>query len=110
LTSFLPLQSSYRDKFWLLFEKNSKKQDLGVSTIKVTQGSKILAFQQEKSSKKVERFGQPNCFSSFLILVYNAMSFFFSRHISLTEKKNQQFDILYFLMQFTVYTDYTNLI
>jgi hypothetical protein len=69
LTSFLPLKSSYRDKVWFFIEKNSKKQDFGVSTRKVTQGSKILAFQQEKSPKEVERFGQPNCFSSFLILV-----------------------------------------
>ena len=39
------------------------------------------------------------------------MSFFFARHISLIEKENQRFDdILYFLMQFTIYTDYTNLI
>jgi hypothetical protein len=81
-----------------------------------------LAFLQEESPKEVERFGQHQCFSYLLILFYlfifylfsiffyNAMFFLFARHVQLTEKKKQSFDILYFFMQFTVYTDYINLI
>jgi hypothetical protein len=38
------------------------------------------------------------------------MDFLFARHVSLTKKKNQSFDIFYFFMQFTIYHDYTNFI